>query len=160
MAACIGDSTGVQRTLYTCAVPQVDTSGWQDGSGITFDYKLPPQFTYVPEAEEWQNGRNWIKIHVLRPGTLPSDPPVTLTRYSECEADIAGVRDVFIQLGLTGIDAPWGTGWYSSATFTDVPIDSEGLEGTVLVEAWTEDDVQVDNHIMVYFTFAFRPVGN
>jgi hypothetical protein len=160
VTACIGDATGVVRQLYQCATPTVDTSEWQDGSGVTFDYKLPPHFTWVPAAGEWQSGRNWIKIHVLEPGVLPNDPPVTLTRYSECEADISIVQDVFVQLGLTGIDAPWGTGWYSSATFENVPIDSEGREGTVLVESWTEDEVEVENHIAVFFTFSFRPVGN
>ena len=160
-AACIGDPAVIQRELLECADPQIDTTGWKAGADVTFDYKVPPYYTWVPAANRWEFGESWIKPQLLAPGQFPTDPAVTLTRYSECEADIGTVPDVFVQLGMTGVDAPWGTGWYSSATYDDVPIDTEGLLGTLLVESWTPDiQDEVDRQIGVYWNVLFRPVGN
>jgi hypothetical protein len=160
-AACIGDPTAVQQQVLECADPQVDSSGWQAGTGVTFDYKVPPYYTWVPEANRWEYGESWIKPQVLMAGQFPSDPSVTLTRYSECRAEIGSVPDVFVQLGLTGPDAPWGIGWYSSATFEDVAIDPEGMLGTLLIESWTNEvQDEVDHQIGVYWNVVFRPLEN
>lgn len=159
-SACIGDPTVVQTVIPKCAIPTVDTSGWTAASGVTFDYAVPPYYTWVEEANRWESGSAWIRPEVIQPGGLPSSPPVTLSGYSECESDIGTVPKVFIQLGVTGIDAPWGNGYYTSATFEEVPIDAQGREAIVLFEAFTQKQTEVESLIQVFFTVHFRPTGS
>lgn len=156
---CLTEPDTDQRPALRCAEPNIDTGAWHDVSAVTFDYQVPSYYTRPQGSSRWEYGRAWIHVQVLAPGQESVNPTVSLTQYSECHASISGVDDVLVQLGFTSFDAPWGNGWYSSATFEQVVIDANGAPGTVLIESWTPVDTEIQPAVKVYFSVRFRPVG-
>lgn len=157
---CLTEPDDDPRPALRCAEPDIDTSGWHQASAATFDYRVPSYYTRSQGSSRWEYGRAWFHVQILGPGQQSVNPTVSLTQYSECHASIGGVDDVLVQLGFTSFDAPWGNGWYSSATFEQVVIDQNGAVGTVLIEAWTPVDTEIQPAVKAYFSVHFRPIGS